>query len=235
MEELFNLTYKEEVEELKDYENFEALGDEKYIHHEDMEARLYWAFCRPSGSCEEQVLDKDPIVSIMAFNHSRLGALKRFQLLNKEVIKDDELRKKIRNRTRMLFRDLVDNDFKELNEVLKIVPVFLDVAVDQLKNGRKWNDIFADDLEATKFYQDAKKYMEEDDAVLEAFFEKLTNFEEFEVDELKKFLEEKISQKEQLDPVILEYYKEKTFEWIEDSDLHILQKKTLENLAKKLL
>ena len=29
MEELFNLTYKDEVEAIKDEENFEALGDEK--------------------------------------------------------------------------------------------------------------------------------------------------------------------------------------------------------------
>ena len=41
MEELFNLTYKEEVEELKEEDDFEALGDEKYLNHSDMEARLY--------------------------------------------------------------------------------------------------------------------------------------------------------------------------------------------------
>lgn len=100
--------------------------------------RLYWAFCRPSGSSDEQILDPHPLVSIMAFNHSRLGALKRFSLVHKEVIEKDELRTKIRNRTRMLFRDLVDNDFKELNLVLEIVPVFLDVAIDQLK---KWTEM----------------------------------------------------------------------------------------------
>jgi hypothetical protein len=234
LEELFNLKYKDEVDIIKDEDDFESLGDEKYTFHEDMEARLYWAFCRPSGSSDAQVLDKHPLVSIMAFNHSRLPALKRFQLLNKEVIKDVELRKKIKNRTRMLFRDLVDNDFSELNEVLKIVPVFIDVAVDQLKNGRKWNDIVADDIEATIFYKDAKKFFCKDEALNKAFLEKLANFEEFEIDDLKKFLELKVSQKEQIDSVILEYYKEKTSEWIEQSNLHILQKKTLENLAKKL-
>ena len=58
----------------------------------------------------------------------------------------------------MLFRDLVDNDFKELNEVLDLVPVFLDVAVDQLINGRKWNDIAADEIEATNFLQRIKDH-----------------------------------------------------------------------------
>ncbi len=124
MEELFNLTYKDEVELLKDEDDFEALGDEKYLKHPDMEARLYWAFCRPNGSCEEQIADVEPLVSIMAFNHSKLPALRRFQLLNDDVIKKDNLRVKIRNRTRMLFRAMVDNDFTELNQVLDIVPVF---------------------------------------------------------------------------------------------------------------
>ena len=73
MEELFNLTYKQEVEELKEEDDFEAIGDEKYLNHPDMEARLYWAFCRPNGSCEIQIQDIDPLVSIMAFNHSKLN------------------------------------------------------------------------------------------------------------------------------------------------------------------
>ena len=236
MEELFNLKYKDEVDIIKDEEDFEALGDAKYVHHEDMEARLYWAFCRPSGSCDDQLLDKHPLVSIMAFNHSRLGALKRFQLLNKEVIKDDELRKKIRNRTRMLFRDLIDNDFTELNQVLEIVPVFLSVAIDQLVNGRLWNDIVASEIEASKFLKRIYKSEENiNDEFLEALHRKLADFSEFDSGELKEYLNNLLVQKEQIDKIILEYYKEKTFEYTQECDLHILQKKGLEKLASNLL
>lgn len=225
MEELFNLTYKEEVEALKDEENFEALGDERYIKHEDMEARLYWAFCRPSGSHPDQIADKHPLVSIMAFNHSRLPALKRFQLLHPDVVTDETLRTKIRNRTRMLFRDLTDNDFVELNLVLDLVPVFVDVAIHQLIHGRKWNDdIAANDIEATKFLARLESYSDE---FIEALHNKLQNFEEFEADELKAFLAQKIEEKEQINPIILEYYQEKAYAWLEESDLHILQKKGL--------
>ena len=167
MEELFSLKYKDEVEKLKDEDDFESLGDDRYINHEDFEARLYWAFCRPSGSVEAQIEDEHPLVSIMAFNHSKLGALKRFTLLHKDVVPDDELRKKIRNRARMLFRDLVDNDFSELNKVLDLVPIYIDVAVNQLINGRKWNDIVADPVEATIFLKKAKDYI--DEPFLEAF------------------------------------------------------------------
>jgi hypothetical protein len=233
MEELFNLTYKDEIEELKDEEDFEKLGDKKYIEHEDMEARLYWAFCRPSGSSSKQLQDPHPLVSIMAFNHSRLPALKRFQLIHKEVIEKDNLRIKIAKRTRMLFRDLVDKDFKELNEVLDIVPVFIDVAIDQLKNGRKWNDIYADEIEATKFIQKSKEFLDKD--FFEALYLKLQNFEEFDSSELKEFLENILNNKDKIDKTILEYYQQQALLWIEDSGLHLLQKKGLEKLSNKLL
>jgi len=231
MEELFNLTYKEEVEALKDEEAFEALGDARYIGHEDMEARLYWAFCRPSGSHPEQIADAHPLVSIMAFNHSRLPALKRFKLLHPDVIANQALRKKIRNRTRMLFRDLVDNDFVELNLVLGLVPVMLDVAIDQLIHGRKWNDIPANDIEASKFLARVECY---DETFIEALQAKLQDFEEFDVGELKAFLNQIIGQKEQIDSLILEHYQIKAKEWLEESGLHILQKKGIKSLIKKL-
>ena len=233
MEELFSLKYKDEVEKLKDEDDFESLGDERYINHEDFEARLYWAFCRPSGSVEEQIQDEHPLVSIMAFNHSKLSALKRFTLLHKDVVPDDELRKKIRNRARMLFRDLVDNDFSELNKVLDLVPIYIDVAVDQLKNGRKWNDIVADPVEATIFLKKAKEFI--DEPFLEAFYLKLQEFEDYELDDMKIFLEDLVDKKENISKLILEYYTEKVEEWLEDSDLHILQQKRIQQLSKKLL
>ena len=232
MEELFNLTYKEEVEELKEEDDFEALGDEKYLNHPDMEARLYWAFCRPNGSCEAQIQDIEPLVSIMAFNHSKLNAFKRFSLLHKEVIENPNLRVKIKNRTRMLFRSLIDDDFKELNKVLDIVPVFLDVAVDQLKNGRKWNDIFANEIEATIFIQRARDFI--DDNFKEALFYKLKDVSEFNQDELKEHLEYLIQNKKQIDILILEHYKEEVEKWSDKSSFHLLQKMAIKKLVLEL-
>ena len=233
MEELFNLTYKEEVEELKEEDDFEALGDEKYLNHPDMEARLYWAFCRPNGSCEAQIQDIEPLVSIMAFNHSKLNAFRRFSLLHKEVIENSNLRVKIKNRTRMLFRSLIDDDFKELNKVLEIVPVFLDVAVDQLKNGRKWNDIFADEIEATIFIQRAREFI--DDGFKEALFYKLKDVSELSQDELKEHLEYLKQKKEQIDILILEYYTKEVQKWSDKSSLHLLQKMAIKKLVSELL
>jgi|GEM_PF-533131 len=239
MDELFNLTYKEEVEGLKDYDNFEQLGDTKYIYHVDFKARLYWAFCRPSGSSKVQVSDPHPLVSIMAFNHSRLGALKRFKLLNKDILQKPDLRKKISNRTRMLFRDLVDNDFTELNLVLKIVPMFLDVAIDQLIHGRKWNDISANLIEASKFLETIREYtekiIEKDPKLAQAFYEKFPNIQEFTLEELKKYLVDREKEKQSIDPFFLCYIQKQTVIWCRENSLHILQQKVIEKLGKNLL
>ncbi|HGZ70398.1 MAG TPA: hypothetical protein ENK87_04120 [Nitratifractor sp.] len=232
MKELANLTYKEEVELLKDEENFEELGDKRYLHHEDVEARLYWAFCRPSGSSREQIMDPEPIVSIMAFNHSRLGALERFKLLHPDLLKSANLRKKISNRSRMLFRDLTDNDFRELNLVLDIAPEFLNMAVDQLINGRKWNDTPADLIEATKFIQRSHEYWSTD--YWSALFAKLEQIEDYEADEIKKFLVTVKDKKQFIDRKILHYFQEETKKWLDECELHTLQKKSIERVAREL-
>lgn len=223
MEELLSLRYKDEVEKLKDEDDFESLGDTLYLKHQDYEARLYWAFCRPSGSCEIQIQDENPLVSIMAFNHSKLPALKRFTLLHKDVVQDEKLRKKIANRARMLFRDLADNDFSELNLVLDLVPVYLNVAIEQIKNGRRWNDIVAEPIQLTLFLQKAELLL--DETLLESIYTKLQDFEEFDLDEMKQFLENLLKKQEHISKTILEFYISKIEEWLVQSDLHILQKK----------
>lgn len=232
MEELFNLTYKKEIENIQQLDDYEKKGDEKFLHHIDKEARLLWAFYRPSGSLLVQIADEDSLVSIMAFNHSKERAIDRFKNIHKDVINNPSLRVKIRNRTRMLFRDLVDNDFKELNEVLEIVPVFLNVAIEQLKIGRKWNDIEADLFEATKFLETSKEYIDEE--FLKAFYLKLKSIEELELVELKEFLEYLISIRDSISEIIIRYFVDESEKWLNESDIHILQKKAIEKLIKVL-
>jgi hypothetical protein len=230
MEELLSLKYKEEIEALKELDNYEEEGDKRYLFHEDVQARLYWAFCRPSGSHPLELEDEDPIVAAMAFNHSRLRPLQRFRALNKKVVNEGSLRIKIKNRARMLFRDLVDQDLQELNEVLDLVPVYLPVAVDQLKNGQKWNAIGADEVEATKFLQRVVG----DKEFLKALLAKLTIFEDFDGSELKEYLLHVRSKKELIAREILENIANRAKEWLEKSDLHVLQKKSIEKIFNEL-
>jgi len=220
----FILTYKEEIEELKEEKDFEALGDAKYMYHEDVEARLEWAFYRPSGSHPDQVSDPDEMVSIMAFNHSRLGALERFTRLHDNVISDERLRVKVKNRSRMLFRAMVDNDFTELVQVLKLYPQFMEHAYDQVINGRIWNEHFADVKAASVLLE----MIEVDDAFKKGISRRLQPLKTLSVDEAKEYLLSLSVQAQDLHSYVKEHYVNAYETWIAKTSLHPLQRIALQ-------
>jgi hypothetical protein len=229
---MYDLSYKDEIEALKDEPDFEMRGDALYMHHEDDEARLEWAFYRPSGSHPDQVSDKNVMVSIMAFNHSRLGAWERFTRLHPEVIADDRLRVKVRNRSRMLFRAMVDDDFTELVRVLEFAPVFLEMACDQMINGRIWNDHYADLAAATTFLNMVEKRM--DGRLAEGVRRRLQPIEKFTYEQAKAYLDTVSSQAQNLHGFIKEHYAEQYGVWIERTQLHPLQRIALQKTINTL-
>lgn len=220
----FILTYKEEIEALGEFSDYEERGDAIYLHHEDDEARLEWAFYRPSGSHPEQVADKNHLVAIMAFNHSRLTPLKRFSIVNPEVIADDFLRNKIRNRSRMLFRAMVDDDFKELVSVLKMYPMFFDLAYDQMINGRIWNEIYANPLYASQFLTLAESKL--DDKLIVGLQRRLQPISGFSIDEAKDYLKKLHMQVQELHRIIKVHYADEFQVWLNSKTFHPLQKIT---------
>lgn len=221
METSSTLTYREHIEILKDDLDFEEQGDAIYLNHVDDEARLLWAFHRPSGSHPHQVGDPNTEVAIMAFNHSRLGALERFTRLNPSVISNPELRRHIRNRSRMLFRALVDNDFNELLEVLNLFPVFIDQACDQMVHGRIWNENFASALRASQFLELAEDHIS--DALCEGVMRRLRPLKTYSFDEAKELLAELIPQVQKLHQVIKAHYSAEFETWLSREKLHPLQ------------
>ncbi len=221
METSSTLTYREHIENLKDDLDFEEQGDAIYLHHEDDEARLLWAFHRPSGSHPVQVGDSNTDVAIMAFNHSRLGALERFIRLNPSVISDPDLRRYIRNRSRMLFRALVDNDFSELLEVLEFAPIFIDQACDQMINGRIWNEHYASPLRASQFLDFAYEHINK--KLAEGVIRRLRPLKHQTFDEVKGLLFELVSQVQKLHSVIKVHYVKEFEIWMKSEKLHPLQ------------
>lgn len=221
METSSTLTYREHIEALKEELEGEQIGDETYLNHEDDEARLLWAFHRPSGSHPHQVGDRNTEVAIMAFNHSRLGALERFKRLNPQVINNPDLRRHIRNRSRMLFRALVDNDFSELLEVLRLFPVFIDQACDQMINGRIWNENYATPLRASEFLNLANEHI--NDTLCEGVIRRLKPIKELSFDEAKAVLSELVDQAQKLHQVIKAHYGVEFETWLSREKLHPLQ------------
>ena len=219
---MYELNYKDEIEALQDDTDFEAKGDAKYLEHEDDEARLQWAFYRPSGSHPTQVSDKNVMVAIMAFNHSRLGSLERFNLLNPQVIEDERLRVKIRNRSRMLFRAMIDDDFNELVAVLEKYPVFMDLAYDQMINGRIWNETYADPVAASRFLEIVEEIV--DEKLLSGLKRRLQPVKSFNIDEAKNYLESLCVRMQELNGIIKSHYAEEFELWMNRQSLHPLQK-----------
>lgn len=223
---MYDLSYKDEIEAIKDEPGFEARGDEIYLHHEDDEARLEWAFYRPSGSHPDQVSDKNVMVSIMAFNHSRLGAWERFSRLHPDVIAKDALRVKVRNRSRMLFRAMVDNDFTEMVKVLEFAPVFLEMACDQVINGRIWNEHYADLAAATAFIQMVEDRL--DKRLGDGIKRRLQPVKKFGFEEAKAYLEGLSAQAQNLHSFLKEHYVAAYEQWLQKTQLHPLQRIALQ-------
>jgi len=221
METLSTLTYRDHIELLKDDLDFEEQGDAIYLDHKDDEARLLWAFHRPSGSHPHQVGDRNTEVAIMAFNHSRLGALDRFTRLNPQVIENPDLRRHIRNRSRMLFRALVDNDFSELLEALSLFPVFMDQACDQMINGRIWNENYASALRASQFLELAEDHI--DEKLCDGVIRRLRPLNTYSFDEAKALLSELNDQVQKLHQEIKAHYCGEFQKWITREKLHPLQ------------
>jgi hypothetical protein len=216
------LSYKDEIEALQGESDFEARGDALYMNHEDDEARLEWAFYRPSGSHPKQIEDPNHLVAIMAFNHSRLGALERFNLLSPEIINDERLRNKIRNRSRMLFRAMIDNDFDDLMQVLGKYPVFFDLAYDQMIHGRIWNESYAKPSAASQFLEFASDRL--DEQLILGVKRRLQPLEDFSDEEAKSYLESLTNQAQNLHILIKEHYVQEYETWLEKNQLHPLQK-----------
>jgi len=193
----------------------------EFLDHPDDDARLLWAFYRPSGSHPVQVADKNVTVAIMAFNHSRLQPLDRFTRLNPDVVADPGLRIKIQNRSRMLFRALADDNLPELIAVLTLYPVYMDLACDQIKNGRKYYNRRSDFATLTRLL--ALLGEKADEEVLAALFTKLKLPETKE--DIKAIVAELIESA--ADRRIVVWYEEKLGEWVAGCDLHPLQKSVL--------
>lgn len=219
---MYELSYKDEIEALKDENDFETQGDALYLHHKDDEARLEWAFYRPSGSHPVQVSDRNSDVSIMAFNHSRLGAYERFSRLNPKVVSDALLRNKIRNRSRMLFRAMIDDDFIELVKVLEKYPVFFDLAYDQMIHGRIWNETYADPVAASTFLSIAAERI--DEKLIEGLKRRLQPLLPLSLDQARGYLEQLSKQVQNLHNIVRMHYVEEFERWVEQLSLHPLQK-----------
>ncbi len=227
MEKLSDSLFKQRIEDLKESKDYEQEGDRLFLNHPKKEARLLWAFYRPSGSHPSQIEDKDLEVSAMAFNHSRLTPLKRIQKLPRDLLTKEHIIK-INNRMRMLFRSLVDSDFKELVAVLREFPSLSSYAIHQVIYGRRILEVDADVEALSQFLEIVGL---DNPQVIEAVFERVVDFEQIKIQDLKEFLH--LLKHKKIHPVLLEYIRQKLDEFSDKHSLHTLQRKRLQTLLKE--
>lgn len=216
--------YKKIIESLHDYDDFEKRGDDIFLTHPDPLAREYWAFYRPSGSHPEQISDSDVRVAIMAFNQSRLSGYERFTKLNQEVINSEELRQKISNRARMIFRALADNDFTELVSVIEIYGVYLPLCVNQVIHGRKMNDdVILNPHALNRFFELSKEMHSKE--LFDSIFNRIV-FDSLNITEIGKLLDD-VGSVQNIFAPLKQRYISALDSWIEQNGLHKLQQITL--------
>lgn len=219
---------KARIQALSERDDFEPAGDAEFLDHPDPQARLLWAFYRPSGSHPDQLADPEIDVAAMAFNMSRLSGYERFSRLNPKVLETEEERIKIAKRARMLFRAMADGDFHELVQSVEAFPLYLELAVDQVIHGRRWNETEPDPAAVSRFLELAEGVI--DDRLLEGIAVRFPPAEELDPEEAKRLLD-KMEGAGSLHPALARILAGAIREWLEGSGLHALQKKVI---AKRL-
>jgi hypothetical protein len=132
----------------------------------------------------------------------------------------------------MLFRAMVDNDFTELVQVLEFAPVFLEMACDQVINGRIWNEHYADLHAVSAFLTMAEPRM--DEKLAEGVRRRLQPVRKFSYDEAKAYLERLSAQARNLHSFVKTHYLNAYSTWLEATQLHPLQRIALQKQIETL-
>ena len=99
---------------------------------------------------------------------------------------------------------MVDNDLRELVQVLSFAPVFLELACDQMINGRIWNENYADLEAASSFITMAEGCLNE--TLKKGIKRRLQPVENFGYEEGKAYLETLVLIVQKLHSLIKAHY-----------------------------
>ncbi len=150
-----------------------------------------------------------------------------------EEIKGEGLHwEKIKKRTITLFQVLIDKDLKELVFVLKHYPEYLEFVCDHFRYLYNYSEQVADIYASSELLFMSEGYHHKQ--FVRNLVRKLHQIRDFDISQIKKFLEELISNQSKLHPIILGFYKAEIENNLTNSNAHILQKKAIEKVLKEL-
>ncbi|WP_373073129.1 hypothetical protein [Sulfurimonas sp.] len=133
---------------------------------------------------------------------------------------------KLEKRTATLFQVLIDGDLKELVFVLKHYPEYVETVCDHFRYLYNYSEQIADIYAASKLLNMSEGYHPKQ--FVRNLIRKLQKIDEYDISELKSFLDDILSNKEKIHPIILGYYKQSIESNIAEGSYHILQVKVIE-------
>lgn len=160
-----------------------------------------------------------------------LDNFERF-LGSKSIKEDGSHWGKIEKRTATLFQVLIDGDLKELVFVLKHYPTYIPIVCEHFRYLYNYSGQTADIFAASRLLYMSKKYHQKQ--FVRNLLRKLEDISEFDISMIKEFLTFLLEEQEEIDPIILSYYKKQIETNLEENSYHILQSKVIQKQLKKL-
>lgn len=139
---------------------------------------------------------------------------------------------KIEKRTATLFQVLIDGDLKELVFVLKHYPKYTQIVCDHFRYLYNYTEQVADIYAASKLLEMSEGYHQKQ--FVRNLVRKLKKIDEYDIGQLKKFLDDIIANQERIHPIILAFYKAEMINCLENGNYHLLQKKAIEKVLNTL-
>lgn len=140
---------------------------------------------------------------------------------------------KIEKRTATLFQVLIDADLKELVFVLKHYPKYIEVVCDHFRYLYNYSAQDADIYAASKLLYMSEGYHAKQ--FVRNLVRKLKKIDEYDISDIKSFLDDLLLNQEKIHPIILGFYKSEIMNNIENNNYHKLQIKVLEKSIAKLV
>lgn len=140
---------------------------------------------------------------------------------------------KIEKRTATLFQVLIDGDLKELVFVLKHYPKYVNIVCDHFRYLYNYSAVDADIYAASKLLKMSEGYHPKQ--FVRNLVRKLKRIDDFDISEIKSFLDELLENQSNIHVIILGYYKSEILKNLESGNYHKLQIKVIEKNLSKLV
>ena len=139
---------------------------------------------------------------------------------------------KLQKRTATLFQVLIDGDLKELVFVLTHYPQYVEIVCQHFRYLYNYSETVGDIYAASKLLNMSQEYHQKQ--FVRNLVRKLQSVEDFDISELKSFLQNLLDNQDKIHPIILGYYKTEIEYILENREFHKLQKIILQKDLKKL-